>query len=64
MTRSVEELKRKSERSRAELAATVDQLRERISDTAADIRHKVSPQHIKSEVSDYASQKARTGPRR
>jgi hypothetical protein len=24
-------------------------------DTAGDIRHKVSPQHIKSEVSDYIS---------
>ena len=57
MTRSVEELRRESERSRAELAATVDQLRERISDTAEDIRHKVSPQHIKSEISDYVSYK-------
>ena len=57
MTRSVEELRRESERSRAELAATVDRLREQISDTAEDIRHKVSPQHIKSEVSDYINQK-------
>src|ERR1700750_3018743 len=57
MTRSVEELRREAERSRAELAATVDQLRERISNTAEDIRHKVSPQHIKSEVSDYVSHK-------
>ena len=60
MTRSVEELRRESERSRAELAATVDQLRERISDTAEDIRHKVSPQHIKSEVSDYISHKTQS----
>jgi hypothetical protein len=37
MTRSVKELRRESERSRAELATTVDQLRERISDTAEDI---------------------------
>ncbi|MBR0758290.1 DUF3618 domain-containing protein [Bradyrhizobium jicamae] len=57
MTRSVEELRRESERSRAELAATVDRLREQISDTAEDIRHKVSPQHIKSEVSGYISDK-------
>jgi gas vesicle protein len=57
MTRSVEEFRRESERSRAELAATIDQLRERVSDTAEDIRHKVSPQHIKSEVSDYISHK-------
>ena len=60
MTRSVEELRRESERSRAELATTVDQLRERISDTAEDIRHKVSPQHIKSEVSDYISHKTQS----
>ena len=53
MTRSVEDLRRESERSRAELAATVEQLRERISHTADDIRHKVSPQHIRSEVSGY-----------
>ena len=57
MTRSVEELRRESEQSRAELAATVDRLREQISDTAEDIRHKVSPQHIKSEVSEFISQK-------
>ena len=55
MTGSVDELRRDSERRRAELAATVDQLRVRISDTAGDVRHKVSPQHIKSEVSDYIS---------
>ena len=57
MTRSVEELRQESERNRAQLAATVDQLREQISDTAEDIRHKVSPQHIKSEVSDFISHK-------
>src|SRR5260370_41450853 len=60
MTRSVEELRRESERSRAELAETVGLLRERISDTAEDIRHKVSPQHIKSEVSDYISHKTQS----
>jgi hypothetical protein len=60
MTRSVEELRRESERSRAELADTVIQLRARISDTAEDLRHKVSPQHIKSEVSDYISHKTQS----
>ncbi|MGY2849048.1 ElaB/YqjD/DUF883 family membrane-anchored ribosome-binding protein [Bradyrhizobium sp. USDA 4509] len=60
MTRSVEELRRQSERSRAELAVTVDRLRERISDTADDLRHKVSPQHIRSEVSDYISNKTQS----
>jgi gas vesicle protein len=60
MTRSVEELRHESERSRAELAATVHQLRDRISDTAEDIRHKVSPQHIRSEVSGYISHKTQS----
>jgi hypothetical protein len=57
MTRSVEELRRESERNREQLTRTVDQLRLQITDTAADIRNKVSPQHIKSEVSDFISSK-------
>jgi hypothetical protein len=57
MTRSVEELRRESERNRAQLATTVDRVREQIIDTAEDLRHKVSPQHIKSEVSDFISTK-------
>ena len=57
MARSVEELRRESERDRALLATTVDQLREQITDTAKDIRNKVSPQHIKSELSDFISAK-------
>jgi hypothetical protein len=60
MTQSVEELRRQSERSRAELATTLDQLTARITDTAEDIRHKVSPQHVKSEVSDFISNKTRS----
>jgi ElaB/YqjD/DUF883 family membrane-anchored ribosome-binding protein len=60
MARSVEELRRESERSRAELAATVGRLREQISETADDIRHKVSPQHIKSEVTEYVSHKTQS----
>jgi Protein of unknown function (DUF3618) len=60
MTRSVEELRRESERSRAELAGTVDDLRERITNTAEDIRHKVSPQHVKSEISDFVSHKSQS----
>ena len=53
MTQSVEELRRQSERSRAELSTTLDQLSARITDTAEDLRHKVSPQHVKAEVSDF-----------
>ncbi|KRQ14875.1 DUF3618 domain-containing protein [Bradyrhizobium manausense] len=58
MTRSVEELRRESERSRAELAATVDRLKQGISETTRDLRQMVSPQHVKSEVSEYVSDKA------
>lgn len=57
MARSVEELRLESERSRAALATTVDQLRDRLSYTEEDLRRKVSPQHIKAEVSDYISDK-------
>jgi hypothetical protein len=57
MARSVEELRRESERNRAELAATVDRLREQLTDTAEELRYKVSPQGIKSEVSDFVSRK-------
>ena len=58
MARSVEELRREAERNRAQLATTVDQLKDRMSDTVEDIRRMVSPQHIKSEVSDYFGNKA------
>jgi hypothetical protein len=58
VTRSVEELRRESERNRAELAATVDRLKQGLSDTTRDLRHMVSPQHVKSEVSGYVSDKA------
>lgn len=60
MTRSVEELRRESERSRAELAATVDRLKDSITETAQDIRHAVSPEHLKSEVSDFVGRKTHT----
>lgn len=60
MTRNVEELRRESERNRAELAATVDRLRQGIADTTQDLRHIVSPQHLKSEVTGYVSDKAQS----
>jgi hypothetical protein len=55
MTRSPQELRHESERNRAELAVTIDRLRLQMSDAAEDIRHKLSSEHIKSEVSDYVS---------
>jgi hypothetical protein len=60
MARSVEELRRESELGRARVAATVDQLRERITHTAEDLRYKVSPEGLKSEVSDFVSRKTQS----
>jgi hypothetical protein len=60
MTHSVEDLRRESERNRAELTASVDRLKQGITDTTQDIRKMVSPQHIKSEVSGYVSDKAQS----
>src|SRR5689334_2627918 len=57
MARSVQELKVESERNRAALTATIDQLREQLHDTAEDLKQKASPQHIKAEVSEYISDK-------
>jgi hypothetical protein len=58
MGRSVKELRLESERNRAALTATVDQLREQLHDTAEDLRQKASAQHIKAELSDYISDKS------
>ena len=49
-----------SEQSRAQLAATVDRLRDQITDTAEDIRYKVSPEGIKAEVSGFISHKTQS----
>jgi hypothetical protein len=60
MVQSVEELRRESERNRAELAVTVERLKACFADTADDIRRMASPQHIKSEVSDYVGRQAQS----
>jgi hypothetical protein len=51
--RSVQELKREAEQTRAGLTQTVEQLRSTMTETAHDIRERVSPAAIKAEVSDY-----------
>jgi hypothetical protein len=58
MGQSVEELRRESERSRAALAASVDQLRDHLSKTAERVRDRVAPEHVKAEASDYISDTA------
>ena len=52
-TRSLQQIKRETEQTRAGLTDTVEQLRTSVADTASDIRQRISPQHIKAEVSDY-----------
>jgi hypothetical protein len=52
-TRSLQQIKRETEQTRAGLTSTVEQLRSSVADTAADIRHRVSPDAIKAEVSGY-----------
>jgi hypothetical protein len=47
------ELKRETEQTRAGLAQTVEQLRNTVSDTASDIRQRLSPESIKAEISDF-----------
>jgi ElaB/YqjD/DUF883 family membrane-anchored ribosome-binding protein len=50
---SVEELREESERSREALAATVGELRDRVGDTATELKTLVSPTHIKKEIRNH-----------
>jgi hypothetical protein len=52
-TRSLQEIKRETEQTRAGLTDTVEQLKTSVADTASDIRQRISPDVIKAEVSDY-----------
>jgi hypothetical protein len=52
-TRSLQQIKRETEQTRASLTDTVEQLRASVADTATDIRQRISPDAIKAEVSDY-----------
>ena len=51
--RSLRELQRETEQTRAGLTHTVEQLKSRVTDTANEIRQRISPENIKAEVSDY-----------
>lgn len=51
--RSLEEIRRDAERARAGLTETVQQLRTSVDKTAGDIRERIAPEAIKSEVSGY-----------
>jgi ElaB/YqjD/DUF883 family membrane-anchored ribosome-binding protein len=52
-TRSLQELKREAEQTRAGLTETVEQLRSSMTDTATEIRERVSAAAIKAEMSNY-----------
>jgi hypothetical protein len=51
--RSLRELQREAEQTRAGLTQTVDQLKASVADTASEIRQRISPENIKAEVSNY-----------
>src|ERR1700712_3903223 len=51
--RSLRELQRETEQTRAGLTHTVEQLKSSVTDTANDFRQRISPENIKAEVSDY-----------
>src|SRR5256885_6391058 len=52
-TRSLQQIKRETEQTRAGLTDTVEQLKTSVAETASDIRHRISPDAIKAEVSGY-----------
>jgi hypothetical protein len=52
-TRSLQQIKRETEQTRAGLTDTVEQLKTSVAETASDIRHRISPSAIKAEVSYY-----------
>lgn len=54
-SRSVAEIRRETERSRAALSSTVQDLKEKVTETAEEWRQRVSPDAIKSDVKDYIS---------
>lgn len=51
--RTLQQIRRDTEQARAGLTDTVDQLRTSVSETASDIRQRISPDAIKAEVGDY-----------
>jgi hypothetical protein len=52
-TRSLQDIRRETERTRSGLTHSVTELRGAVTDTASDIREKLRPEAIKSEVAGY-----------
>ena len=57
-TRSLQQIKRETEQTRAGLTDTVEQLKTSVADTASEIRQRISPESIKAEVSGYIKSRA------
>ncbi|MGF7161582.1 ElaB/YqjD/DUF883 family membrane-anchored ribosome-binding protein [Rhodoligotrophos appendicifer] len=55
---SLDDLERQAEHRRVELAKTVDELRSRVTETATDLQHRVSPEVIKEDVKEYVSRRS------
>jgi hypothetical protein len=51
--RSLQQIKRETEQTRAGLTDTVEQLRSGVTEAASDLRQRIRPEAIKAEVSDY-----------
>lgn len=51
--RSLDEIRRDTERTRAGLTSTVDELRASVVETASEVRERLSPEAIKSEIGGY-----------
>ena len=51
--RSLQQMKRETEQTRAGLTDTVEQLRSGVTEAASDLRQRIRPEAIKAEVSDY-----------
>lgn len=58
--RSLRELQREAEQTRAGLSVTVEQLKSSVTETANEIRQRVSPENIKAEISDYVRSRGET----
>jgi hypothetical protein len=51
--RSLQDIRRDTERTREGLTTSVNQLREAVTETASDLKKRLSPQAIKSDVTGY-----------
>ena len=58
--RSLDDIKRESEVTRANLTDTVDELRSTVTKTVADLKHQFSPSVVKGEVVKYARTRGET----